>query len=504
MAISSVARQATVREDRSFRDAMQIIGRQQALSGRYDYQQQRIDQAAVKEKNAETARQFKALNDINSPYSPYLAQFSAREDDVETSLLNPELSTEEKSAKLSNLAQFSKQTGVVKSAIIKSTADRVGTEEQKKFRNPEGVAAAQANYLNDENGDPMDPIDFDEQKMNEATDNDIISYNQAPIVEGFMNQQKETVATETSSKNLATGFSRNEIVEQAGRLLVLNEAGTGYEPDPETGKPTVNITGETLEAFEAYSKGNELAIDQYLGQPGNEGKTRRDGMEDVLRKNGWLTTRDTREVKFQATPKPTKPTTPTGRETNLANAKDRVRLFIDDMAEGGNNLLGQLKTGRAVVSQDGEGNVTGVKPIPEGEGEGKRFTIVMDPLRMKDVPLVVDINGVQTEIPMLTTKEGKFLVATIDVEDSNPLPGMVELSALWDKTVSTKFEINPVDFIEQWKAAQQPGKPASQALPAQVPKPVKPQDIIGTDIRPRKKPVAAPEEDDPFGGVLLN
>lgn len=443
--ISSVARKATIREDRSIREAMQIIGQQQAVAGRLALQQQKQQQAAIAAKNEETSKQFKTLREIESPYSPYNEDFDKRHADVENALIDPNVAFNQKELMLTDLTQYSKLTGVVKGAIIKNANDRVGTEEQRKFRNADEIARAQVNYIQP-TGEPINPTDFDEQKLNDAVDNTLSTYNVSNTVEGFMDQQKTVVATETSSKNLASGFSRNDIINKAAKFLVLNESGTGYKTDDATGKPIASITGENLAAFENFSKGNKLSIDEYLTRPGNENKTRLDGMKDVLEQNGWLTARETVETKLQPTPKPS--TAGEGRAQRIASVNDRIKFFDESIEKGGDRILSQLKTSRGVVTADQEGNKTGVTPIPGG----LRFTIIQDPSKVLDVPRTyINAEGVEQEFASLTSKEQKFITTQIDVMDSDPLTGLIELNAKFDQTVGSKFEIDPIDFVEQYQ-----------------------------------------------------
>ena len=147
-----------------------------------------------------------------------------------------------------------------------------------------------------------------------------------------MDQQTEVVATDVSSKNMASGWSKNEIIEQAGKFMVLNEDGSRLEYDKETGKPTTNLTGESLAAFEGYSRANTLAIDDFLAKPANKGKNRLDGMKDILEKNGHLTIEETREVKLQPTPKPREPS---DRAQRIANINKRIDQFDTSIDEGG-------------------------------------------------------------------------------------------------------------------------------------------------------------------------
>lgn len=429
MAISSVARKATIREDRSIQEAMQILGQQQAMAGRLALQQKKLQQDAITARNEETARQFKILRETDSPYSPYNEEFDQLHDDVENALPNPNIPFNQKESMLADLTQFSKSTMVVKGAIIKSTDDRVGTEQQRKMRNADEIARAQVAYIQPD-GEPIDPTDFDEQKMSEVVDNTLSTYNVPNNVEEFMNQQKDIVATEVSSKNLASGFSRNDIVNKAAKFLVLNDSGTGYKVDDLTGKPIANITGENLEAFESFSQGNKLAIDAYLAQPGNENQTRLDGMKNVLEQNGWLTARETVETKIQPTPKPP---TPTGREQQTASARDRIAFFDDDLKKGGKGIASQLRTGRAVESVDVKRTKTGIE-----------YTIKIDENKLKPI---ISVFG---EIEAETGKEPKIITKTIIVQDANQRPGFLELSALFDKTIATKFEVDPILFSEEF------------------------------------------------------
>ncbi len=443
--ISSVARKATIREDRSIREAMQIIGQQQAVAGRLALQQQKQQQDAIAAKNEETSKQFKTLREIDSPYSPYNEQFDKRHGDVENALVDPNIDFNQKELMLTDLTQYSKLTGVVKGAIIKNADDRVGTEEQRKFRNADEIARAQVNYIQPA-GEPINPTDFDEQRLNDAVDNTLSTYNVSNTVEGFMDQQKTVVATETSSKNLASGFSRNDVINKAAKFLVLNESGTGYKTDDATGKPIASITGENLAAFENFSKGNKLSIDEYLTQPGNENKTRLDGMKDVLEQNGWLTARETVETKLQPTPKPT--TTGAARAQKIASVSNRIKFFDESIEQGGDRILSQLKTSRGVVNADQEGNKTGVTSIPGG----LRFTIIQDPSKVLDVPRTyINAEGVEQEFVSLTSKKSKFIITEIDVMDSDPLTGLIELNAKFDQTIGAKFEIDPIDFVEQYQ-----------------------------------------------------
>lgn len=436
MAISSVARKATIREDRSIQEAMQILGQQQAIAGRLALQQKKLQQDAITDKNEATAKQYKILREIESPFNPYNEQFDEFHGEVENALINPDVPFNQKESMLADLTQFSKSTGVVKGAIIKSAEDRVGTEQQRKMRNADEIARLQVAYIQPE-GEPIDPTDFDEQKMNEFVDNGLSSYNVPNNVEAFINQQKDIVATEVSSKNLATGFSRNTITKQMTKFLVLNKDKTGFEIDDATGKPIANITGENLAAFESFSQGNKLAIDAYLAQPGNENQTRLDGMKNVLEQNGWLTARETVETKIQPTPKPT--TTGAGRAQVIAGVRDRIKVFDESIAEGGGNILRQLKSSPGVAAQDNEGNKTGVTPI----SGGLRFTIVVDKNKLVD--------KLREGFQFTFDKEDKFVTRTVDVLTGDPLPGLIELSAIWDQTVGSKFEVDPVDFIEQYQ-----------------------------------------------------
>ncbi len=444
MAISSVARKATIREDRSIQEAMQILGQQQAVAGRLALQQQKLQQDAITAKNEATAKQFKTLREIDSPYSPYNEQFDKFHGDVENALINPDVPFNQKELMLTDLTQFSKSTGVVKGAIIKSAEDRVGTEQQRKMRNADEIARAQVAYIQPD-GEPIDPTDFDEQKMNEFVDNGLHTCNVPNNVEGFMEQQKDIVATEISSKNLASGFSRNSIINKASKFLVLNEVGDDYETVD--GKPIANITSKNLEAFESFSQGNKLAIDAYLAQPGNENKTRLDGMKNVLEQNGWLTARETVETKIQPTPKPS--TVGAGRTQQIANVRSRIKFFDESLAEGGGKILSQLKSARGVVAQDKAGaNKTQATSI----AGGTRFTIVVDRDKLINVPRTyTDAQGNVREFTFSTDKAGKFSVTNIDVLESDPLTGLIELNALFDKTVSGKFEVDPIDFVEQYQ-----------------------------------------------------
>lgn len=443
MAISSVARRSTVRQDNTILEVMSLLGKQQAISGRLAIAQEKQRQAAIKQKNEETSKQFKTLREIDSPYSPYNEQFDTRHAQVENDLLDPNIPYAAKELALTDLTQFSKSSQVVKEAIIKNANDRVGTEEQRKLRNQKEIADAQVAYIQPD-GEPIPPTDFDEQKLADAVDNDIRTYNVPNNVEGFMNQQEEVVSTEVSSKNLASGFSRNDVIKQAGKLLVLNDDGTiNYGDD---GKPTANITGESLAAFQGYSKGNKLAIDEWLSRPANKEKTRLDGMEGVLRENGWLTAKTTTETKLQATPKPS--TTGQAKQQQIADIRDRIKLFDESLDKGGENLLRQLKTARGVVASDTGENKTGIKKIPGGV----QFTIVQDPSKLLEVPRTfINSEGDEVEYNSLTTKKGKYIVTKIDVMDHDRLPGIIELNAKWDQTVGSKFEVDPVEFVKQYQ-----------------------------------------------------
>jgi len=443
MAISSVARKAIVPEDRSLRDAYQIIGKQMEVEGKLALQREKLRQEQVKQKNEDTAKQFKTLREIDSPYSPYNEDFDRRHEQVQNALLNPGLSVQAKELLLTDLNQYSKQTAVVKAAIIKNTDDRVGSEEQRKFRDAEAISKAQVGYLMDKDGNPMPPNDFDIHKLDEAVDNNLKTYNTQNIIDAWMSKQKATVATEISSKNLASGFSRNDVIQKMGKFLVLNANKDGYEIDSKTGKPLVNITGENLESFEEFSKGNVLAIDDYVAK--NKGATRLEAMKAILEKAGHLTATETPKTTLQATPKDTG--TAGDRAQELADARSRVDFFDASITEGGQKILSQLKSRGGVVANDTGENKTGVAPIPGGQ----RFTIVIDPNKVVEVPRTfINASGDEVEFNTLTTKQGKFIVTKVDVMNSDPLTGLIELNALWDKTQPVRFKIDPLDFISEY------------------------------------------------------
>ena len=446
MAISSVARKATIRKDDSIQKAMAIVGRQQALRGRLALEQRKLEQAAIKDKNIELGKQFKTLREIDSENSLWAPDFEVKRDQVETDLINPDISFQQKELSLSDLDQFAAQTGVAHSAMIKARDDRAGNAEQQKFRNLEEISKASVNYVMDsETGKAIDPVDFNEQKLNDVLDNNLKTYNQPNIVQGFMDQQTEVVATDISSKNLASGFSRNEIIKQAGKFMVLNEDGSRLQYDKETGKPTTNLTGESLAAFEGYSKANTLAIDEFLTKPANKDKNRLDGMKDILEKNGHLTIEETREVKLQPTPKPR---VPSGPEQQIVNINRRIDFFDESIDTGGEKILRQLRTAKGVVANDTGENKTGIKTIPGG----LQFTIVQDPSKVLEIPRTyLTASGEEVEYVSLKPKGEKFIVTKIDILNADRLPGMIELSAKFDQTVGSKFEIDPVEFVELYQ-----------------------------------------------------
>lgn len=459
MAIASVARSATVKEDRSVREALQILGQQQARAGQLALQQKKADRELQKQKNEETSKQFKALRDIDSPYSPHNEQFQKRQDAIEQTLLNPEIPFLQKEKQITDLAQFSKSSLVVKGAIIKNSQDRVGTEAQRKLRNEDEIAIAQVGYIIGPDGEPIPPEDFNQQKLDEAVDTNLATYNVPNTVKAFMDQQKDIVATETSSKNLSNGFTENKIIDKMAKFLVLLPDKSDWERDPD-GKPTTNLTGETLEAFEAFSDGNSLAIDAFLAKSGNKGKSRLDGMKNVLEENGWLTSRETIKTSLVATPKPSAAVG--SRQVQIATINQRIDLFQESLNKDGGEILSQLKTGKGVIDE-------GTKV--ERTKTGMKFTIKIDLNQLKETPFNVAVLGSLSEEEKRTVgeflpgkKKPKIITRVIEINNANPLPGYVELSAVWDQTVGSKFEIDPVLFTEEFKKRQGGRSPFDASL----------------------------------------
>lgn len=537
MAIASVARQSTIKEDRSLRDSMQIVNKQKQAAKTLELQAQKLesDQKAAKDKG-DIAKQ-KMLMDTPSPdLMPQAEAFEGMMAQANQDIFDPTLTNQEQLASIGKVHRYSEMSGALFNEVTKSTATFAGTEELRRTHNKAKVAEYQNKYLRNEDGTPRDPTKMDKDGLIPYIANQADIYNVGELMDDYLSTVKENVRTNVSSKKIAGSmFSKNEIETESSRFLKIDPATGTYAKD-ENGEPTIIISPEQTEAFYNSSKGLQVNVDKYIKDhtvriPNSSlvnfegtGKTvskytkpsKMDAMEALLKEGGKFQTERQTETKITATPQPKKdPSDPNALSASqkqiAANTEARVSIISKSInAEGdakGSTLMSTLRNTRGVIKVqeiDGVKKETGVTNI---EG-GQKYTVIVDPSKTDIVPYLTQ-SGIR--VKKLEGKDQKYTLYEVDVMDNDPLDGLIQLNALIDGsvdankrtgsdafTIAMEKEIEAVAAKKAEKTAAAEAKKAEEA--AEAKKAAEAEDPFKGGLVNKKEGDVDPN--DPFGGGL--
>lgn len=471
MAISSVARKATIRRDDTLLKTQAIINRQKNVAKQLELSQQKIaaDQAEAKAKrSASNLKLAMATGDIKDThfakgFEPMMKKFQdmnasgAPQKDIENQILDMDGYT-----KMANAA-FNDSTQLVDGLV--------GSEEQRKLRNKDAVIAELSKYT-----DASEVREWDKTDAQDAINNNLATYNIPETVKSWSATQQELV---TNSVKIKTGnlFSQSQEKTQTARFLVIDPATNDWKRGDD-GKPIAVISNENLSSFENFSKGNTLAINDYIEKnttaTGGDGAvvtpdpskpefyryekegnkpTRLEAMEAILRESGAFNIDEETATKVVATPK--EDTNLVKSRLKMANVSTRLD-FIQKPAE----MLSVIKSGRGVVDRaptgekDKDGNPTYYETKQEAVKGGVQYTIVTDPNKLVTNDLMTveipDGQGGTTRMPVISNKKQKIQTSIIKVDDKNPIAGLIQLSQLFNATVDAKDRISPDDLLVEW------------------------------------------------------
>ena len=449
MAIASVARKATIRRDDTILKTHALVQRQKQVAKNLELQQQKIEadreeaKTKTSTKNLELAMKTGNIENTKfaKDFAPEVAKFEelsnsgASQQDIQNQIL-----------RMDNLTKTSK---AAMTDINDINSSLVGTEEQRRHMNKDAVTRNLAKYV-----EGVTSLEFDKSDALAAAKSTSDAYNMPNIVDDWKKLQQKNVATAISTKNIAGGlFSQVTEKKQAANFLVLKEDGTGYKM--KDGKPIVVISEENLESFESYSDGAKLAIDEHI--EANEGATRLQAMESILRESGAFNIDEATSTTIKTNPK--EDSAAAALRTKLANVSDRL-----DFIQSPNEMMGVIQGGKGVVAKgtvttvDGKAKEYTTKKVKKPNGD-LEYTIVVDPKRLQNVQVmgvdVPDGRGGTGRMTVIGDKADKIQVRKITVKKDDPMQGLLQLSLVYNATVDAKYRVDSDDLLKEWNQRQE-------------------------------------------------
>lgn len=459
MAITSVARKATIRKDDTLLKTAQIVGAQK-LAGEKLRLQGEKQAADAAEKNRKVHTDYlKRIDTAAVNENPlYVEAYNAEKKAMFETIYDPSATGDEKDKAISDIDVNTEARNLHHNTNRELISDIVGTIDQRRTRDVEAVRNSISEQYVDDQGNMVDVTSLSPNDVAEAVANDIRTYKGAEISKDFAGAVQDIVETLTTTSQLAGG--RLTQVQNAQKALdfgVLDANGKLMFDDD--GNPLIKITPENLNMWKEFSPYNRLSLEEWK-KDNPEGKGV-EGMEAILKKDGQLTVRENIDKSEKTNPKDSSDTSGALR---IENEDKRFEfLFSNNNAVDGGQIMAIVRRQKGVVAsgevfdnphdpEDATTHTTGVKAIKGKDKNGKvievakEYTFVVEKSRAVEIAgQIAGEGGVLSTMPMIvdTQKKDKFGVFTIRVDADNPMLGLQQLNVLYDKLTVSK---NRVEF----------------------------------------------------------